>query len=146
VARPADRTLAFDVYLLAVGGLALLVVLRATLGRLPRERPSPLDRPAALRPAETQLPELAKLEREVELAVQTDFDAHYRLRPTLRRIAAARLASRGIDLDASTASAAEALGPAWDLVRPDRPRPAYHDLPGPDLAALQAAVDALEHV
>ena len=38
--RRGDAALAVDVYLLTVGGLALLTVIGRTLGRLPREVPT----------------------------------------------------------------------------------------------------------
>ena len=86
--RRGDAALAVDVYLLTVGGLALLAVIGRTLGRLPREAPTRLDRRPAGPPAQARPRELVKLEREVGLATETAFDAHFRLRPTIRNIAA----------------------------------------------------------
>ena len=147
VFRPGDRALAFDVYLLAMGTLALLAVIARTIGMLPREQPSRLDRPPARPRADPRPRELLKLEREVELSTQTAFDAHYRLRPTLRRIADARLRARGIDLDGPGGAAEALLGPeAWELTRPDRVRPSRHDDPGASLAEIDAAVAALERL
>jgi hypothetical protein len=147
VFRPGDRALAFDVYLLAVGALALLGVIARTIGTLPREQPSRLDRPPAGPRADPRPSELLKLEREVGLSTQTAFDAHFRLRPTLRRIADARLRALGIDLDAPHGAAEAAVGPeAWELIRPDRVRPRRHDDPGPTLAEIDAAVAALERL
>ena len=62
------------------------------------------------------------MEREVALGLSTDFDLHYRLRPTFRRIATELLAARrGIDLDANPDAAHRALGDdAWEIVRGDR--------------------------
>ena len=122
--RRGDAALAVDVYLLTVGGLALLAVIGRTLGRLPREAPTRLDRRPAGPPAQARPRELVKLEREVALATETAFDAHFRLRPTIRNIAATALRLRGVDLDAPNSAAAELLGPeAWALARPDNPRP-----------------------
>jgi hypothetical protein len=144
---PGDRALALDVYLLAVGALALLAVIARTVGTLPPERPGRLDRRPEPRRPDPRPPELLKLEREVELSTQTAFDAHYRLRPTLRRIAQARLRAHAVDLDAPGGAAEELLGPkAWELTRPDRPRPRLHDDPGTDLAEIDAAVSALERL
>lgn len=133
--------------MLAAGAIALLGVIARTIAALPREQPTRLDRrPPRRRPA-ARPRELVKLEREVELATQTAFDAHYRLRPTLRQIAAARLGARGIDLDAPRGPAENLLGSeAWELTRPDRDRPRRHDDPGPTLAEIDAAVTALERV
>ena len=145
--RPGDRALALDVYLLTIGALALLAVIARTMGALPRQQPSKLDRPPAARRPDPRPGELLKLEREVGLSTQTAFDAHFRLRPTLRRIADARLRARGVDLDASGGTAEALLGPeAWALTRPDRVRPRRHDDPGPSLAEIDAAVAALERL
>jgi hypothetical protein len=113
----------------------------------PRERPTRLDRRAPAHRREPRPSDLLKLEREVALATETAFDAHYRLRPTVRRIAASRLRARAIDLDAPGGAAQEALGPeAWELARPDRPRPRRHDAAGATLAEVEAIVDALEQL
>jgi hypothetical protein len=143
--RPGDAALAVDVYLLTVGGLTILTVIGKTIGQLPPELPTRLDRRPAGPPLATRPRELVKLEREVGLSTETAFDAYYRLRPTVREIAAARLRMRGLDLDAPSASAEALLGaPAWDLARPDRPRPRSHDAPGLPPAEIAAVVDALE--
>ena len=118
-----------------------------TVGTLPRELPSRLDR----RPGPSRPPgrprELVKLEREVGLATETAFDAHYRLRPTVRRIAATRLGARAIDLDAPGSSAEALLGPVtWELARPDRPRPRLHDAPGVPLVVAEEIVASLERL
>lgn len=149
LARPDDRPLILDAYVLFVGGLTLILLVRATRVALPASGRSaferallPIQRPAA-RPDE-----LVRLESRVALAAETAFDLHYRLRPTLREIAAHRLSlRRGIDLDAEPEAARSLLGPAaWDLVRPDREPPADRLGPGRPLADLSAAVDALERI
>ena len=134
-----------DVWLLAMGALVLLNAISWTIGSLPAEKPTALDRRSASRPADARPGELTKLEREVELSTQTAFDAHYRLRPTIRRIAASRLRARGIDLDSGSGAAEGLLGPvAWELARPDRQRPRRHDAPGRSQAEIEEAVEALE--
>jgi hypothetical protein len=144
--RPGDRSLALDVYFLAVGSLALLAALRVTVGRLPPEQPSPLDTGAPGSPAERP-PDLIELERSVELGAQSEFDLYFRLRPRLRRIAAAKLRARGIDLDAGNGDAAAALGPTvWELLRPDRPRPDATGSRARSVRSIQAAVEALERL
>ena len=134
-------------YLLAIGALALLAVIGRAIGSLPREQPSRLDRRPAARRPHPRPHELVKLEREVDLATQTAFDAYFRLRPTLRRIAEARLRARGIDLDAPRGPAEALIGTeGWELTRPDRARPRRHDDPGPSPAEIDAAVSALERL
>ena len=140
-----DAALAADVWLLAVGTLGLLLAISRTLGALPRERPTRLDAapPGLLHQARPR--ELVKLEREVGLSTETAFDAYYRLRPTVRRVAAARLRVRGVDLDAPTGTAETLLGPeAWALARSDLARPRNHDAPGLMLDEIAVLVDALE--
>jgi hypothetical protein len=149
IARPGDRALILDVYLLFVGGLALVLLVVMTARALPQAGRSRLElalnRPRG-KPARP--PALLTLERRVLLATETAFEVHYRLRPTLREIAAYRLSThRGLDLDHDLAAAEAALGPeAWELVRPDRPAPPDRLAKGKPLAELRAAVDALERI
>jgi hypothetical protein len=92
------------------------------------------------------VPELERLERELEMAMRTAYDAYYRLRPTLREIAASRLARNAVDLDVG-GRAEELLGSdAWSIVRPDLERPSDHHAPGMPLATIEGAVDALERL
>jgi hypothetical protein len=143
--KPGDAALAVDVWLLVVGTLGLLLVIARTLGALPPERPTRLDAAPPGHPRATRPRELAKLEREVGLSTETAFDAFYRLRPTVRSVAAARLRLRGVDLDAPTGTAEALLGPeAWDLVRADRARPRDHDAPGLTLDRIAHVVEAVE--
>ena len=131
-AQPGRFALELDVYILVVGGLALLEVVMATRQAYPRAGRSALaealDRqpPGPLRP-----PELERLERELTLGSSTAFDLHYRLRPTLREIADERLAARGLRLDGGGAAVEQALGEElWELVRPDREPPVKRFAPG----------------
>src|ERR1700675_5136725 len=79
LAQPGRFELELDVYILVVGGLALLEVVMATREAYPRAARSALaealDRepPKPLRP-----PELERLERELTLASSTALDLHYR--------------------------------------------------------------------
>jgi hypothetical protein len=149
IARPGDRSLILDVYLLFVGGLALVLLVVATATALPRAGRSRLEQALWRPPAKPPRPvALLTLERRVLLATETSFEVHYRLRPTLREIAAHRLSThRGIDLDHDVEAAEAVLGPdAWELVRPDRPPPHDRLGKGKPLAELRAAVDALEKV
>jgi hypothetical protein len=144
---PDSRALALDVYLLTAGALALLAVISRTVGVQPREHATRLDRRPPRRRADPRPGALQKLEREVGLASETAFDAHFRLRPYLRSIAAARLRARAVDLDAPGGTAEALLGPeGWELARPDRLRPRRHDASGPSLDEIDAAVTALERL
>lgn len=140
-----SAALAVDIYLIVVGTLGLLLAIARTIGTLPRERPTRLDaRPPKPSP-QVRPRELTKLEREVGLSTETAFDAYFRLRPTIRQIAATRLRMRGVDLDSPSGTAAELLGPeAWELARADRARPRAHDAKGLSLERIDEIVVALE--
>ncbi len=115
---PGDRTLALRVYVLALGGLFMVGALGAVGSALPSRRRSELTRALSAREEDPPgVSQLAKLEREVTLAVGNAHDLHVRLLPQLREIAAARLERRGLALSPETAA------PWWELLRPDRPEP-----------------------
>jgi hypothetical protein len=85
------------------------------------------------------------LDRVVSAATSHAGDLHLRLRPILREIAANGLRRRGVDLDADPQAAQELLAPeTWELVRPDRPRPADAFARGLAPARLNAVLDDLE--
>ena len=89
--------------------------------------------------------ELEQVQRSVERSLAHAGDVHQQLRPVLREIAAHRLARRGVALEAQPDAAAELLGPeAWELVRPDRPRPENPFARGLRAERLAAILDRLE--
>jgi hypothetical protein len=140
VAAPGRASLVGHVWLVLVLTIALAATLAALVHAVPR-RPSSFDaafapgRPRRARPAS-----LERVEREVALARGTAFDVHYRLRPSVRTVAAGLLLPRGVDLERSPERAAELVGPdAWELIRPDRPAPA-------DRAAAGMSLDAIERI
>jgi hypothetical protein len=147
LADPGRAELAVHVYVLVLAAIGLGHLLAALSNALPPRVPSAFD--AALRTRERpekRIPELERMEREVALGLSTDFDLHYRLRPTLRRIATELLAARrGIDLDASPEAAHRVLGDdAWEIVRGDREPSREHLAAGVEIASLRRAVSALE--
>jgi hypothetical protein len=120
---------------------------RGTARLFPPGTPSRIERPRRRQRKDKRLGELVRIERELEMATQSAFDTHYRLRPLLRELAETRLARRGVDLDAPGGRAEELLGPdAWELVRPDLVRPAEHHAAGVRLASVDRAVTALEEL
>ena len=146
---PLPRGRLLDGYVLFVGGLLLLSLVRATQAagagadgslyeRALRHRRFGVERP----------PELERLEREVVLAGANAFDVHVRVRPSLREIAAHRLESRrGLDLDRGAPETRALLGDdLWELVRPGRPAPGDRSAPGIPLERLRAYVDRLERL
>jgi hypothetical protein len=144
-ALPDQAEIAADVYLIFLGGNALLglVVLTGRSGDDPAKSPFAAARRPRRRAPPVVLPELDRLGRELSLGMQSAFDFHVRLRPVLQEIAEARLAARGRRLE----EAEGLLGPeAWELVRPDQLPPADRHAPGADLAAVHRFVDALEKI
>jgi hypothetical protein len=147
VALPGRTELLLRVYVLALAAVVLARLWALLRAELPPRHVSAFDR-ALRRPARRpeRLPELEKIEREVALGAATAFDLHYRLRPSLRRIAGELLAARrGIDLDGDPEAARRALGDeAWELVRPDREPPRERFGRGIELGALGTVVSSLE--
>jgi len=146
VMRPGDAGPAVEAFVLFVGAVGLGFLARSTFRTFRTAGPSPiealLDKP---RPRPERLPELVRIERELEMATQSAFDTHYRLRPLLRELAETRLARRGIELDRPGSRAEELLGPdLWTIVRPDLGRPAEHHDPGVHLVSVERAVASLE--
>jgi hypothetical protein len=142
------NAIVLDVYLLCIGGVILLALVRTTRAYAPTARTSQFDAAlAAMRraPAESGEPALV---RELELSTYNAFHFHLRLRPLLRDVAAHRLRSRyGVELDAEPARARELVGAvAWNIVRPDRPPPSDRMAAGPTVAELRVALDELEAV
>ncbi|HET7138102.1 MAG TPA: hypothetical protein VFI04_07080 [Gaiellaceae bacterium] len=141
LAVPGDRSLAIHVYLLFLGALVMLVVISAVGAAVPRPRRSELTRALDQRPAPPPaVPQLARVEREVTLALGSAYDLHARLLPDLREIAAARLERTGRRPGPDT------LGRWWELLRPDRPEPRERFAPGIREADLRALISDLERL
>lgn len=141
VTVPGDRRLALHLYLLYVGSLLLFLVVNGVRAALPRLRRSELQRALDTRPEpRPPVPQLAKVEREVTLAIGNAHDFHARLAPQLLEIATARLERSG------RRPGPETLGPWWDLLRPDRPPPEDRFAPGIREADLSALVLDLERL
>jgi hypothetical protein len=142
------RDVLLDVYLLAMGGVLLLALVRTTRAKAPAGGPSALE--AALERMETVPPDSGELAvvRDLELSRESAFHLHVRLRPVLQEIAAHRLRKRyGVELESEPGRARELIGSAaWELVRPDRGPPADRLEQGPPLSHLREVVDELEKV
>lgn len=148
IIAPGRRELELDIYVLALGGFGLLVMASA-LGRVaPREEESLLEEALEPEPPETaRIAGLERLEREVALASSREFDLHYRLRPVLREIAAARLERRGATLDSGSPRARELLGDElWSLTEPDREPPKDRQARGIGFEELERTVERLERL
>ena len=147
VVVPAHTELLVRGYVLLLAAFVLGHLLARLQSSLPERRPSPVDAALNRKPRPlVRIPELEKLEREVTLGQATAFDLHFRLRPTLRRIAAELLhARRGIDLDANPEAARRALGAeTFELVRGDREPPLDRFGRGIDVGSLSRVVTSLE--
>ncbi|HEX9417241.1 MAG TPA: hypothetical protein VF895_11115 [Gaiellaceae bacterium] len=145
---PGDRSVAADAYFLFLGAILLLALVRLTKG-VARADTLSFDRLAEGRPVEEeQLPELARMERNVVLATAKQFDSRQRIRPILREIAEHRLATnRGIFMDDDPDRAREALGEeAWDLIHFDQDESDRRRGRGLELERLERAVDSLENI
>lgn len=140
------NAIVLDVYLLCIGAVLLLALVRVTRASAVAPRTSAFA--AALAAMRRPPPESGELTlvRELELSTYNAFHFHARLRPLLRDIAAHRLRARyGVELDAEAARARELVGKeAWEVVRPDRPPPADRMAAGPTLAELGVVVGELE--
>lgn len=143
------RAVLLDVYLLGIGGVLLLALVRTTSERGPATGASDFDR--ALGDMSRRYPsdsgELT-LVHDVQQSVASTFHLHVRLRPILREIAAHRLWLRfGVDLDRESERARELIGvEAWELVRPERPPPSDRLAPGPPPSHLNKVVEELERI
>jgi hypothetical protein len=139
---PGWFELELDIYILVVGGVALLDVVVIAREAYPLEEVPAIATALEREPDKPSRPaELERLERELTMATSTAFDLHARLRPVLREVAGMRLAVRGIRLDEGE----EVLGDElWALVRPDVSPPSDRHDPGIRRAALRRAVERLE--
>jgi hypothetical protein len=143
VFEPGRFELELDVYILVVGGVALLNVVILIREAYPLERPVTQIARALERddPDLQRLPELERIERELTMATATSFDLHTRFRPLARDIATARLAARGRKLEESEDELGEEL---WALVRPDRPVPTDRHGAGITRDSVERIVERLE--
>jgi hypothetical protein len=142
------RTVLLDVYLLAMGGVLLLALIRTTRVHAPPDATSNFDRALVTMrrpPPDSGAPVLV---RDLDLSTVTAFHLHIRLRPLLREIAAHRLRARyGVDLDLEPGRARELVGArAWELVQPLRPPPTDRLAPGPPVSYLREVVAELERI
>jgi hypothetical protein len=143
------RDALLEAYLLGIGGVLLLALVRATSQQGPATASSDFDR--AIGEMSRRYPsdsgELS-LVHDVQQSVASTFHLHVRLRPVLREIAAHRLWTRfGVDLDREHERARELIGvDAWELIRPERPPPGDRLAPGPPASHLSKVVEELERI
>jgi hypothetical protein len=145
---PGRVGLALRVYALVLCAVALVIMLAVLRRAFPRETPLRPRSRARSSVARDIPPALGRLEQETTLGSAWAFDLHHRLCPSLRELAGELLiARRGISVDDDPERARRALGEAtWELVRPDRPRPADRQARGIPINDLRAVVESLENV
>ncbi|MFL5952113.1 MAG: hypothetical protein ACJ74M_10975 [Gaiellaceae bacterium] len=147
LASSGAHAIVVDVYLLCLGAVVLLALVRTTRTHATAQRSSFDAAYASMRraPAEPAEPALV---RELELSSYNAFHFHSRLRPLLRDVAAHRLRSRyGVELDLEPARARELVArEAWEAVRPDRPPPQDRMGAGPTMDDLSVMLDELEAI
>jgi len=143
------RDALLEAYLLGIGGVLLLALVRTTSEQGPATGTSDFDRAVGdmSRRYPSDSGELS-LVNDVQQSVASTFHLHARLRPILREIAAHRLSVRfGVDLDRERERARELIGgDAWELVRPERPPPDDRLAPGPPASHLSKVVEQLERI
>jgi hypothetical protein len=141
------RDALLEAYLLGIGGVLLLALVRTTSESAPGA--SDFDRAVAdmSRRYPSDSGELS-LVHDVQQSVASTFHLHTRLRPILREIAAHRLSKGfGVHLDREQERARELIGgDAWELVRPERPPPGDRLAPGPPASQLSKVVEELERI
>jgi hypothetical protein len=134
--------------LLAVGAVVLAVILPRPAR--PDRRPTRARRRVRVRGRRDRsaMPDLAAIDRLLSMSISSAQDEYVRLRPLVREIARQRLADHtGVRLETSPDAAAAILGPEiWEIVRPDRERPADQHARGIAPARLRAMVEALERI
>jgi hypothetical protein len=142
------RARVLDAYLVALGAVLMLMLIRTLRALLAERSPSRFDSALATMRSAAPRNRGLTLERDVELSRLNAFHFHMRLRPVLREIAALRLRRRyGVELDREPARARELVpSAAWEMVRPDLPPPQDRLGPGPSFGSLREVVSEIERL
>lgn len=138
LAQPGLRSIALHVYVLVLGGLAMLAIVSSIGERAPRRRTSPFD--AAIdrsRSPAQPIADLERLIRETTLATTSAYDFQLRLVPHLREIAWAGIERSG------RIPGPDTLGRWWPLLDPERDEPLDRRANGIDERELSALVAEL---
>ena len=145
---PGREELELDVFVLVLGTFGLIVLASEVRRIAPSAKESLLEEALDPEPPEVRpIAELQRLDRELTMGSTRAFDLHYRLRPILREIAAARLERRGMALDSGSRSVQDALGEdLWELTAPQREPPDNRLAPGPGLEELDRTIARLERL
>jgi hypothetical protein len=147
VLEPGKRGLEGDIYVLVVGGMAVLTAVLAARRAYPVSVSSSVAAALESEPREAISPsDLDRTGRVLSMASNAAFDVHFRLRPILREVAEQRLAERrGLRLDSGDRRVRDALGnDLWEVVRPDREPPTRRFGEGISTARMQRILERLE--
>ena len=142
------RGLLVEVYLLAIGAVLLLALVRTTRAKVRSDRSSAYDTTAGRLHAHPPDTGALVLTNDLYLSMASEFHLHVRLCPLLREIASYRLRARyGVDLTAEPQRARDLVGePVWELIDPRRPKPKDRLARGPSLVYLREVIAALENL
>lgn len=145
---PGRQELELDIFVLLLGTFGLIVLASEVRRIAPSADESLLEKALEPEPPEERpIAELERLDRELTMGSTRAFDLHYRVRPILREIAAARLERRGLSLDSGSPAVQEALGEdLWQLTAPDREPPHDRLAPGLGLEELDRTIARLERL
>ncbi len=148
-AFPARRSTFVGAFELIVGAIATAAIVAAVraLRPAPWETRTPFEARSEGEPLAETPDDLERIDRLLVLGTTNAFDAHHRVRPLLRALAAERLHARhAVELDRQPERARELLGDElWEVVRPDRAL-GLRSAPGLPLEHASRLVDALEAV
>ena len=149
VLEPGKRGLEADVYVLVVGGMAVLTAVLAARRAYPVSVASAVADALEPEPREAiPPPDLERTGRVLSMSTTASFDVHFRLRPILREVAEQRLAERrGLSLDSGDRRVREALGDElWEIVRPDREPPSKRFGDGIGAERMHRVIERLERL
>jgi hypothetical protein len=146
VVREKTGSIALVVYVLLLGVALLALLLSRLKGAM---RPALEFRRLLRRPGRDrgEVEQFRTIARHLSLSSSNEFSLHYRLRPIVQEIVAARLARRyGVDLEREPDRLRELTGGGrvWELVRPDRKPPEDRAARGWSRRELTLLMDELE--
>jgi len=135
-----------DVYVLVLGGVLLLALVRVARLIARSQADSVFDRAWAAMLDRTPKKSELELDRDVVLSHTSAFHYYTRVRPVLREVVATRLQQTyGVDVEREPERARELVPKdAWEVVRPDLAPPADRLGRGPSVGAQRTVLEQIE--